>query len=34
VEIWELYENVAETEALDEYKRLRGTLTVDTIDAA
>jgi hypothetical protein len=33
-EKWEPYENVAETEALDEYKRLHGTLTVDTVDAA
>lgn len=29
-----LYENVAETEALDKYKRLYRTLTIDTIDAA
>jgi hypothetical protein len=28
------YENVAETEALDKYERLHGTLTVDTVDAA
>ena len=30
-EIWEPYENVAEMEALDEYKRLYGRVTVDTI---
>ncbi|KAK4243538.1 hypothetical protein C7999DRAFT_44666 [Corynascus novoguineensis] len=33
-ETWEPYENMAETEALGEYKRLSGTLTVDTVDAA
>ena len=33
-ETWEPYENVAETEALDEYERLHGTLTLDTVDAA
>ncbi len=33
-EIWVPYKNVAETEALDKYERLHGTLTVDTVDAA
>jgi hypothetical protein len=33
-ETWEPYENVAETEALDEYERLYGTVTVDAGDAA
>ena len=33
-ETWEPYENVKETEALDEYERLHGTLTIDTVDAA
>lgn len=32
-ETWELYEDVAqaETEALDEYERLHGQVTVDTV---
>ena len=30
-ETWEPYENVAETEALDEYERLHGRVTVDTV---
>jgi hypothetical protein len=30
-ESWEPYENVAETKALDEYERLRGPVTVDTV---
>ena len=30
-ETWEPYENVAETEALDEYERLHGPVTVDTV---
>ncbi len=30
-ETWEPYENVAETEALDEYERLYGWVTVDTV---
>jgi hypothetical protein len=32
-ETWEPYENVAETEALDEYEHLHGRVTVDTVDA-
>lgn len=32
-EIWEPYENVAETEALDQYERRHGTVTVDIVDA-
>jgi len=30
-EIWELYENVAETKALDEYERRYGGVGVDII---
>jgi hypothetical protein len=30
-EIWELYENVVETEALDEYERLYGRITIDIV---
>ena len=30
-ESWEPYENVAETQALDEYERLNGLVTVDTV---
>ena len=30
-ETWEPYKNVAETEALDEYERLHGPVTVDTV---
>ena len=30
-EIWEPYENVAETKALDEYKRRHGGVSVDII---
>ena len=30
-ETWEPYENVAETEALDEYERLYGPVTVYTV---
>lgn len=33
-ETWEPYENVAEKEALDEYERLHGTVTIDAGDAA
>jgi hypothetical protein len=33
-ETWEPYENVVETEALDQYERRHGTVTVDTVDAA
>jgi hypothetical protein len=32
-ETWEPYENVAETEALDEYERLHGQVIVDIVDA-
>ena len=32
-ETWEPYENMAETEALDEYERLHGRVIVDTVDA-
>jgi hypothetical protein len=30
-ETWVPYENVAETEALDEYERLHGQVTMDTV---
>ena len=30
-ETWQPYENVAETEELDEYERLHGLITVDTV---
>ncbi len=30
-ETWEPYDNVAETEALDEYERLYGRVSVDTV---
>ena len=30
-ETWEPYENMAETKALDEYERLHGRVTVDTV---
>lgn len=30
-ETWEPYENVAETEALDEYERLHGQVGIDTV---
>lgn len=32
-ETWDPYENVEEAEALDEYERLHGMLTIDTVDA-
>ena len=31
-ETWVPYENMAETEALDEYERLHGRATVDFVD--
>jgi hypothetical protein len=30
-ETWEPYENMTETKALDEYERLHGRVTVDTV---